>query len=45
MIDMKTYNKFGGISVMSQQMVTTPVTELNSDVVQKDGWNESHFSI
>ena len=31
--------------VLSQQMVSTPVTELDSDIVQKDGWNKPDFSI
>jgi hypothetical protein len=31
--------------VLSQQMVSTPVTELDSDIVQKDRRNESDFSI
>jgi len=31
--------------VMSQQMVSTPVTELDSDIVQKDRWNKPDFSI
>jgi len=30
---------------MSQQMVSTPITELDCDFVQKDGRNELYFSI
>ena len=33
------------VRVLSQQMVSTPVTELDSDIVQKDGWNKPDFSI
>ena len=31
--------------VLSQQMVSTPVTELDSDIVQKDRRNKPDFSI
>jgi len=37
--------KNAGDLVLSQQMVSTPVTELDSDIVQKDGWNKPDFSI
>lgn len=31
--------------VRSQQMVTTPITELDSDIIQKDRGYEPDFSI
>jgi len=31
--------------VLSQQMVTTPITELDSDIIQKDRGYEPDFSI
>ena len=31
--------------VLSQQMVTTPITELDSDIIQKDRGYEPNFSI
>ena len=31
--------------VLSQQMVSTPITELDGDIVQKDGRNEPDSSI
>jgi len=36
---------FFNIKVLSQQMVTTPITELDSDIIQKDRGYEPDFSI
>jgi len=33
------------LRVLSQQMVSTPVTELDGDIVQKDGRNKPDSSI
>ena len=31
--------------VRSQQMVSTPIAELNSKIVQENGWNKPDFII
>jgi len=31
--------------VRSQQMVSTPIAELNREIVKEDGWNEFDFII